>query len=349
MDMDYLPEHERVVRNGIYECLGFSRVEQALSRLKKLKRPGLYIFEINTASHPLPFQPKSIELKRNELNQSTLNGLQQGSSYNNLSLSTIFEEHERCHTSVKIFLETVNIPITATYRRATQFMNEFGLDGNPRDFTSWTKYIKLNFHDKMNRYNEFPPLKGLFAAAAKRKSYFIEKSEGIVSLKIMDVASHTEIKNSLDKIFLAMVLSKYDDRGVVVPSLSRAFFIYAWLISSIVFITYASISGWSSIQLFSKDFFEALVFVSISVPALVQYISDEPEVIKNALRANKILWKNSQVKNYFGLNQFDYAVMGLINSPMWLVSNSTGSYLLRGGHDKLKGMYKFPFILMFRI
>lgn len=336
--MNSLGAHQRISRNGIWECLGFSRVDQAIDRLKKLNEPGRYIFVINTASHPLPFQPKLVELKRNALNQSTLNGLQQGSSYNNLSLSTIFEDHERHHTDVTRFLETCNVPTINIYRRAAQFMEEFELQGIATDFTSWSKYTNLNFHYKMNRYNESPRLKGLFAASAKQSRYFIEKSEGIVVLRPMEVASQEEIKKSLDKIFVAMVLSKYDDQGVIVPSLSRAFTIYAWLISTIILVTYGSISGWSSIQIFSKDYFEVLVFVSVSVPALIQYVSDEPAVIKNALRANRVLWKNSQVMNYFGLNTFDYAVMGLINSPMWLVSSSTGSYLLRGGHDKLKGI-----------
>lgn len=326
-----------VPRSGLWESIGFDRVTNALRRLERLRKPGRYIFEVNTATHPFPLAPKKIELKRNDLHQSTKNGIQQGSLYNNLSLSTIFDKDERNHTPYKTLIESLNISDREFISKASRFMSHFSIEGDPADILSWSKYTRIAFHARLNSYEEIPSLKGLFAAAVKKDTYFIDKNEGIVSLVELPVTSHDEIKKSLDKIFVAMTLSKYDDRGIMVPSLMRAFFIYTWLAGAIFFITFGSIRGISSIEIWSKDYFESIIFVAISVPALITYITDEPNVIKSALRANRILVSNSEVKKYFKLEKFDYAVMALINTEMWLVSNQTATYLQRGGHKALKG------------
>lgn len=153
----------------------------------------------------------------------------------------------------------------------------------------------------------------------------------------MQVAPLDEIKSSLDKIFLAMHLAYKTDLGVVVPDTLRAVCVWSWLLAMTVLVTAAAISGWSEVRIWSKDYFEMLVFTCVSVPLLVEYMTDEPSVVKHALKGRRVLWKNSQVRNYFQLSRFDYAVMALLNDKMWLISDETASFTQQGGHHALRG------------
>lgn len=75
----------------------------------------------------------------------------------------------------------------------------------------------------------------------------------------------------------------------------------------------------------------------LSIPALVEYISEEPSIIRNAMRGNRVLWKNSQMKRYFRLRSLEYAVMALLNNPMWLISEDNAWFTQQGAHPRMGG------------
>lgn len=183
-------------------------------------------------------------------------------------------------------------------------------------------------------------MQAIFKAAAFQKEFTVVRDLGIVYFpqhNSLPIASTAEIEKSLDKIFLTMTIASFDEQGVIVPSLGHAMMMYSWILGMLIFLTFAAVKRWVEFTMWSKDYFEVLVFAIISVPALLEYIASEPSIIRNALPTNRMLVKNSQIKKYFSLTEFDYAVMALLNAPMWLVSSNTGSYLLQEGHPGLKG------------
>lgn len=328
------------------------RVRYGLERLANIQKSGSYLFFLNTATHPLPFHPRAVPLRREKLKSSTKNGEQKGSVYNNFSLVTVFgqpkddaENNDRKHViSLETALKRCRVTEKRFLEKAIRFHKYFMLEGNPNNITTWgcDDVPKSALLQKMPKWaiEEDYRLQAIFKAAAFQKQFTVVRDLGIVyfpPLKNLPVASTAEIEKSLDKIFLAMTMGTFDEKGVIVPSLGRAMAMYSWIICMLVLLTFATVKRWAEFKIWSKDYFEMLLFVIISVPALLEYITSEPSIIRNALHANRTLWKNSQVKKYFSLTEFDYAVMALLNTPMWLVSKNTGSYLLQEGHPGLKG------------
>lgn len=153
----------------------------------------------------------------------------------------------------------------------------------------------------------------------------------------IEVAEIEDIKKSLDKIFIAMNMSTKVGQGITVPALGRAALFWIWCAVMIFAVSFLAHKSKAGLELWTVDFFETMIFFIISVPALVEYISEEPAVIRNAISGKRTLWKNSQVISYFMFDEFDCAVMALINDPIWIISDEKASFTQQGGHKGMIG------------
>lgn len=328
-------ESVRSVGVGGAEAFGHQRVKRAYARLSALEQPGDYEFHLNTASYPLPFCPERIKVTREELKHSNFNGLRLGSVFNNWTLSTIFLREERNLISVDdLRTKYLKMSQVEFMRLQRLYFEKNSITGDAEDLTTWSR---ANWHGKDFRVHEDYRLRGLFRAASKPSTFVVLKDTEIVEIRPLNVASVVELQGALNKIFVAMRMSRKVERGLAVPALGRAAAIWAWLIGVLGLVTFGAWIGWSGLELWEMDYFEAVVFACLSVPALVEYISEEPSVVRNAIRGNRVLWKNSQVRGYFRLDKFDYAVMALINDPMWLVSDDKACFTQQGGHSGMVG------------
>lgn len=119
------------------------------------------------------------------------------------------------------------------------------------------------------------------------------------------------------------------------PAIGRASLFWAWCFVMIFTVSCLAYKAKTGLELWAVDFFQAMICFGISVPAFVEYISEEPTVIRNAILGKRTFWKNSQVVLYFELNEFDCAVLALINDPIWIISDEKASFTQRGGHPRM--------------
>lgn len=329
-----------------YEAINPQRFKMACHRLRQLtpaqKQQSFWVI---SAARPFPFFPQYIKVRREVLKRSTRGGTQLGSIYNNWVLPTLFDDEKRPVRTLQELLQLCNISeddfrsLSVRYWEANRLEELRFPDAKPEDITTWGG-LDLE-HDQRTVQIEGAKdyrLRAMFRAASKGCSFIVVRDGGIFARgDKIKVRSMDSIKKSLDKIFMAMSMSEKREEGIAVPCLWRAVLLIAWVLGMLVVVSILAVKKLGGLELWTMEYFQAVVFMAISVPALVEFWSDEPSVIRNSLKGNRILWKNSQVMKYFGLKRADYAVMGLLSSRMWLVSEDTASYLLVGGHKGLDG------------
>lgn len=135
-----------VTRKNVWEFLGLGRVRYGLQRLANIEKSGNYLFFLNTATHPLPFHPRAVPLRREKLRSSTKNGKQKGSVYNNFSLVSVFcqadddsdnNNDRRRVISLETALKRCRISEEKFLEKAIRFHKYFMLDGNPNNMATW--------------------------------------------------------------------------------------------------------------------------------------------------------------------------------------------------------------------
>lgn len=325
----------------LVECFLESKATLATRRLSNLTAYGKHHFQLYASSNPFPLFPKTVTVTRNYVKSSTKNNTKSGSIYNNWSLPTMFQQEDRRRIlRVPDVLKKLTISQSEFSSICQTYFQKYRLSGVPTDLSTWSggenDTIDPTFTNQLRQ--NIRGLQGLLKAAGKSSTYCVIRGIGIVSIhENIEVASIEDIKLSLDKIFIAMNMSSKVSQGITVPAIGRALLFWIWSLAMICTVSFLAYTSKAGLQLWTVDFFEAILFSIISVPALVEYISEESAVIRNAISGKRTLWKNSQVMSYFDFDEFDCAVMALINDPIWIISDEKASFTQQGGHTGLTG------------